>query len=101
MKDPTQEEQKEAMENMECWKTQEHLKECRKCAPIGNWQTIEEEFRKKFQERHIWSDELPLLYDMKFEDIDRILAFFKPYFQEQMHDLSVSELEAVDNQKPL
>lgn len=63
----------------------------------SNWLEIEEEFRKKFQERHIWSDELPLLYDMKFEDIDRILAFFKSYFQEQRHKESVEELEAVDN----
>lgn len=28
---------------------------------------------------------------------EEFLDFFKPYFQEKMHDLSISELETVDN----
>lgn len=31
----TQEEEKQAMEEMECWRVQNHLKECRKCNPTN------------------------------------------------------------------
>ena len=63
---------KEAMENMECYSTQNHLKECSKCAPVGNWKDIEEEFERVFARWH---------------DVDglvkpKVLDFFKPYFQE-------------------
>lgn len=88
MQEPTQEEKNQAMENIECWKTQEHLKECSKCAPVGNWKDIEEEFERVFARWH---------------DVDglvkpKVLDFFKPYFQEQLHEEAVEELESVDNQ---
>lgn len=95
MQDPTPEEQKEAMENMECWSTHNHLKECRECAPEKDWKHIEEEFRKKFLGGGLWdcvSTEDGDLYQSK-----EILDFFKPYFQEKMHEEAVEELEVVDN----
>lgn len=91
MKDPTQEEKDQAMENMECWKTQEHLKECRKCAPVGNWLQIEEEFRKKYGAFQICEK-------ISKPEQEKILAFFKLYFQEQMHKEAVEELESIECQ---
>lgn len=89
---------KEAMENMECYSTQNHLKECRKCAPVGNWKEIEEEFRKRF----IIGTKKGLRVAMtqgaiKDFEMNKILKFFKPYFQEQMHKEAVEALEVVDN----
>lgn len=52
----------------------------------SNWKTIEEEFRKKF----FW-------YWRGEAIADEILFFFKPYFQEKMHEEAVEELEIVDN----
>lgn len=58
-----------------------------------NWLEIEEEFRKKFPFAIInWSEG-----EKAHDKMKDILAFFKPYFQEKMHDLSISELETVDN----
>lgn len=74
MKYPTQEEKNQAMENMECWKT------------------IEEEFRKKYGAFEICEK-------ISKPEQEKILKFFKPYFQEQMHEKAVEELEAVDNSK--
>lgn len=85
MQDPTPEEQKEAMENMECWSTHNHLKECRECAPEKDWKHIEEEFRNKFYqyrmngEQDTEDDKDYVWVDVHGKDI---LAFFKPYFQE-------------------
>lgn len=89
-----QEETNQAMENMECWKTQEHLKECRKCAPVGNWKKIEEEFRKKFNpEIGSHDDDCECSDCVGVLDIDEVVNFFKPYFQEEMHEKAVEELE--------
>ena len=90
MQEPTQEEKNQAMENMECWKTQEHLKECRKCAPVGNWLQIEDEFRKKFYRYENEDTKDNVLVEEYGGDI---LKFFKPYFQEILHDKVVEALE--------
>lgn len=62
----------------------------------SNWKTIEEEFRKKFvklQDVTKFNDER-CSYDYVPSKRDfKILAFFKPYFQEQRHEESVRELE--------
>lgn len=58
----------------------------------NNWKEIEEKFMRKFAVCH---DADKVLYVQ--EKPNKILAFFKPYFQEKMHDLSISELETVDN----
>ena len=58
----------------------------------SNWKTIEEEFRKEFVIKSNAGTGL-----LRYTDADKIINFFKPYFQEKMHDLSVSELEIVDN----
>ena len=57
-----------------------------------NWLQIEEEFRKEYVVKSNAGTGL-----LRYTDADNIIAFFKPYFQEKMHDLSVSELEIVDN----
>lgn len=57
-----------------------------------NWLEIEEEFHKQFD-----SKTYDFYQGWTFDEIDEILSFFKPYFQEKMHDLSISELETVDN----
>ena len=57
-----------------------------------NWLEIEEEFRKEYVVKSNAGTGL-----LRYTDADKIINFFKPYFQEKMHDLSVSELEVVDN----
>lgn len=77
------------MKNMECYGIQNHLKECRKCAPVGNWNEIAEEFRKKYDELGLKSKKR----SMPGIERELILKFFKPYFQEKMHEISLRELE--------
>jgi hypothetical protein len=55
----------------------------------SNWKTIEEEFIKEFD----------YLNNDYGADLQPILKFFKPYFQEKMHEISIQDLEGVDNQK--
>lgn len=55
-----------------------------------NWLQIEEEFRKKYGAFEICEK-------ISKPEQEKILKFFKPYFQEQMHEKAVEELEAVDN----
>lgn len=63
-----------------------------------NWKDIEKEFRKKWTDVMQWSDDYGDR-EAYGSSAQQILAFFKPYFQEQMHDLSISDLEVVDNSK--
>ena len=58
----------------------------------SNWKEIEEEFKKKYFHRGVPGYEL-----RHVQMCEEFLDFFKPYFQEKMHDLSISELETVDN----
>lgn len=55
----------------------------------NNWKEIEEEFIKDFD----------YLNNDYGADLQPILKFFKPYFQEKMHEEAVEELEIVDNSK--
>ena len=73
----------ESMKEMECYSTQNHLKECESCRK--GWKEIEEEFRKKFG--FMFSG---TIHEELKEDI---LAFFKPYFQERLHKEAIEELE--------
>lgn len=57
-----------------------------------NWLEIEEEFRKEYVVKSNAGTGL-----LRYTDADKIITFFKRYFQEKMHELSVSELEIVDN----
>lgn len=43
----------------------------------SNWKTIEEEFRKQYVVKSNAGTGL-----LRYTDADKILAFFKPYFQE-------------------
>lgn len=52
------------------------------------WQEIEKEFHKQFD-----SKTYDFYQGWTFDEIDEILSFFKPYFQEEMHDKAVEELE--------
>lgn len=58
----------------------------------SNWKTIEEEFRKQYVVKSNAGTGL-----LRYTDADKILAFFKPYFQEQRHTEAVDALEVVDN----
>lgn len=59
-----------------------------------NWLEIEEEFKKKYFHRGVPGYEL-----RHVEMCEEFLDFFKPYFQEKMHEISIQDLEGVDNQK--
>lgn len=59
-----------------------------------DWKTIEEEFRKEYVVKSNAGTGL-----LRYTDADKIIAFFKPYFQEKMHEISIQDLEGVDNQK--
>ena len=59
-----------------------------------DWLQIEEEFRKKFYRYENEDKKDNVLVE---EYGGYILNFFKPYFQEQMHEKAVEELEVVDN----
>lgn len=61
-----------------------------------HWLQIEEEFIKKFGDRYngIGSNKDIISTGTELNDV---LAFFKPYFQEQRHKEAVEELEVVDN----
>lgn len=57
----------------------------------SNWKEIEEEFRKKFPFVIIdWKEG-----EKATDKMQEILKFFKPYFQEILHDKAVEELEGV------
>ena len=56
------------------------------------WKDIEEEFRKKFV---VISNAGTGL--LRYTDADKIIFFFKPYFQELLHKEAKEELETVDN----
>ena len=58
----------------------------------NNWKEIEEEFIEKYPYMSMLIDD-----EGQYVNPRAILRFFKPYFQEKMHELSVSELEIVDN----
>ena len=49
--DLTKEEMDEAMNAMQCWIVQEHLKGCRKCNPMPNQPTQQEEWEKESDRR--------------------------------------------------
>ena len=51
----------------------------------SNWLDIQEEFRKK------WG------FLFLNDQLEKVFAHFKPYFQEQRHKEAVEELEVVDN----
>ena len=57
-----------------------------------NWLEIEEEFRKEYVVKSNAGTGL-----LRYTDADKIIAFFKPYFQEKMHTEAMEELEIVDN----
>jgi len=57
----------------------------------NNWKEIEEEFEKAYQNFRIDCGSI------ERKDREAILQFFKPYFQEKMHEEAVEELEIVDN----
>lgn len=54
-----------------------------------DWKDIEEEFKG-----YVNSKLITRLPDC---DVEEMIAFFKPYFQEELHDKAVEELEVVDN----
>lgn len=54
----------------------------------SNWKEIEEEFRKEYVVKSNAGTGL-----LRYTDADKIIAFFKPYFQEKMHEISLRELE--------
>lgn len=58
----------------------------------SNWKTIEEEYTKEFNSFAL--KEMMLGKMVTWQDCTVwSLAFFKPYFQEQMHTEAVEELE--------
>lgn len=57
-----------------------------------DWKDIEEEFIKKYVVKSNAGTGL-----LRYTDADSIITFFKPYFQEELHDKAVEELEVVDN----
>lgn len=85
-------EEQDPMEKMECYTTQNHLKECESCGK--GWEQIKEEFRKEFgnfQEPDEYTYNIGKTKD-GFTQED-ILTFFKPYFQERLHEEAKKELE--------
>jgi len=68
----------------------------------SNWKDLQREFIEKFgklEDVTKFNDELSK-YDYVISKRDwAILTFFKPYFQEKMHEISIQDLEGVDNQK--
>lgn len=56
----------------------------------NNWKEIEEEFRKEYVVKSNAGTGL-----LRYTDADKIINFFKLYFQEKMHEEAVEELEKV------
>lgn len=108
-------EEQDPMKQMECYTTQNHLKECESCGNlqngsiikvdkdnncilckrkvggnVENWKQIEEKYKKLVKEFS-----LKLINDIEFNVIDDTLAFFKPYFQEKLHQEAKEELENI------